>query len=856
MGTQLAAAFAMNAAADPLQAYRAKRNFAITPEPAKDPASAAGRGRFVIQKHWASRLHYDFRLELAGTLKSWAVPKGPSLDPKDKRMAVQVEDHPLSYGDFEGTIPPGQYGAGRVIVWDLGTWQPLGDAEAGYRDGHLKFELKGRKLQGRWVLVRLKGRGEKQPPWLLIKEQDAHVRAAADYSVVDALPDSVKEPVPTAPEPPAKPADGPPDRGRPPTHPTGAVRAALPASLQPQLATLVRAPPDDAADWVFEVKFDGYRLLARVDGKQVALFTRTGLDWTHRLPHLHEVMRGLQLPPGWYDGEIVVAGPNGMPDFGALQRSFDAQRTRDVVFHVFDLPYFDGYDLRAVPLYARRALLEQLLERHPSDTLRFSAVFDAAPQHLLASACQLGLEGVIGKRREAPYRSTRSADWIKLKCGQRQEFVIGGYTDPKGSRSGLGALLLGVYDSEGALRHAGNVGTGFTEARLRELRQTLAPLARRDSPFAGPVAAAGHANWVEPRLVAEVAFAEWTHSGHVRQAVFLGLRDDKKPEDIVRETPAVPPAASAAPSPPASAGGPSARRATGSPAMRVSNPDRVVDAQTGLTKADLVRYYKTVSALMMPHLKGRAVSLVRAPAGLAGELFFQKHASGDTLEGVDTLDPALSPGHAPLLTVSRPAGLLSGAQWNVIEFHTQNADASDHEHPNRIVFDLDPGEGVAWPQVREAAELTRAFLVELGLAPFLKTSGGKGLHVVVPLRRQHDWDTAKGFSQAVVAHMSRTIPQRFVAKSGPKNRVGKIFIDYLRNGSGATTVSAWSARARPGMGISVPVDWSELPTLRGGDHWTVATVHERLSTGNGPWAQYARSARGLARPIKTLQDAA
>lgn len=290
--------------------------------------------------------------------------------------------------------------------------------------------------------------------------------------------------------------------------------------------------------------------------------------------------------------------------------------------------------------------------------------------------------------------------------------------------------------------------------------------------------------------------------------------------------------------------------------MRVSNPDRVVDAQTGLTKADLVRYYKTVSALMMPHLKGRAVSLVRAPAGLAGELFFQKHASGDTLEGVDTLDPALSPGHAPLLTVSRPAGLLSGAQWNVIEFHTQNADASDHEHPNRIVFDLDPGEGVAWPQVREAAELTRAFLVELGLAPFLKTSGGKGLHVVVPLRRQHDWDTAKGFSQAVVAHMSRTIPQRFVAKSGPKNRVGKIFIDYLRNGAGATTVSAWSARARPGMGISVPVDWSELPTLRGGDHWTVATVHERLSTGNGPWAQYARSARGLARPIKTLQDAA
>lgn len=858
----------MKADVDPLKAYRAKRDFSRTPEPGQDPANARDprrdQGRFVIQKHWASRLHYDLRLEMGGTLKSWAVPKGPSLDPKDKRMAIQVEDHPLSYGEFEGTIPAGQYGAGRVIVWDRGTWAPEGDALAAYRKGQLKFELRGHKLHGRWVLVRLKGRDDKQPPWLLIKEHDAHARSAADHSVVDAQPDSVTDPVPAAPEPPAKPPAGPPDRGRPPSHPTGAVKAALPAALAPQLATLVRAPPADAHLWQFEAKFDGYRLLARVDGDALSLHTRTGLDWTHRLPHLHAVLRQLRLPAGWYDGEIVVAGPKGVPDFGALQRSFDAQRTSDVVFHLFDLPYFDGHDLRALPLTERRQMLEQVLAHvmaeadNPAvnDTVRFSAAFEVAPEQLLASACQLGLEGVIGKRRDAPYRSTRSADWIKLKCGQRQEFVIGGFTEPQGSRTGLGALLLGVHDHVGALQHVGNVGTGFTQARLRELKRLLNPLVRADSPFSGPAAAAGRVHWVQPRLVAEVAFAEWTQGGHVRQAVFVGLRDDKTPRAIVREIPATPPPSATAPSvKPRSPAQPARHTASKNPAMRVTNPDRVIDTQTGLTKGELVRYYDTVGALMMPHLKGRAVSLLRAPAGLGGELFFQKHASGDAMDGVDTLDPALSEGHAPLLTVRRPVGLLSAAQWNVVEFHTQNANAGEDAHPNRIVFDLDPGEGVAWAQVREAAELTRAFLWALGLSPFLKTSGGKGLHVVVPLRRQHDWDSVKRFSQAVVVHMSRTIPQRFVSKSGPKNRVGKIFIDYLRNGVGATTVCAWSARARPGMGISVPVGWDELAGLKGGDHWTVTTVHERLATGNAPWAAYARSARGLRTAIQRLQDA-
>ena len=831
-------------ALDDLTAYRTKRNFSLTPEPQGEAGPGAAPRSFVIQKHWASSLHYDFRLELDGTLKSWAVPKGPSFDPKSKRMAVQVEDHPLSYASFEGTIAPKQYGAGKVIVWDAGIWTPLGDPDQGLRDGNLKFELHGHKLQGRWVLVRMKAKSEKQVPWLLIKEKDAFARAAAEYSVVDELPDSVA----ALPKKMTDAAQTTPVNSTPAgSLPAAAIRAALPEKLSPQLATLAAAPPPEAADWLYEIKYDGYRMLLRIDGGDLRLMTRNGHDWTAKLKSLHDDVARMKLPDGWYDGEIVVPNDDGIPDFGALQRSFDAASTGEIVLYLFDLPYFDGHDLRALPLDARREVLQRVLARSPSERVRFSEVFEASPQSLVASACKLGLEGIIAKRRSSHYQCARSTDWIKLKCSQRQEFVIGGFTDPQGERAGFGALLLGVHDADGVLRYAGNVGSGFNEKSLASITRSLKSKVQTRSPFVAGTKVEGRPHWVAPTLIAEVSFAEWTRSGHIRHAVFRGLREDKDASAIVREKAVL--------VKPGKASSANAKGGAQSLAKRVhvTNPDRVIDSRTGITKIDLIRYYDLVGDLMMKHLKSRPVSLVRAPEGVDGQLFFQKHAETEKLPGLRQLDPALYISHPAMIEVASKQGLLSAAQWNVIEFHTLNTGTSSFKHPDRMVFDLDPGEGVPWAQVQEAAQLTQAFLTQLGLPSFLKTSGGKGLHLVVPLRRVHDWDTVKGFSQAIVQHMAKTIPQRFVAKSGPKNRVGKIFIDYLRNGLGATTVCAWSARARPGLGISVPVAWPELASLRGGDHWTVKTVHERLDTGNQAWDGYAKAARSLSAAMAALQ---
>ena len=855
------------ATTDPLKVYKAKRNFEITSEPAEGGAVARGELTFVIQKHWASRLHYDFRLELDGTMKSWAVPKGPSYDPKDKRMAVHVEDHPISYSDFEGTIPEKQYGAGKVIIWDKGTWEPLGDPREGYESGNLKFEMHGHKMHGKWVLIRMKGKGEKQEPWLLIKEKDDYVRPGAEFSVVDEMPDSVKKlampkagskaKAKTKAAPVAAPANKPapaakaaktakPTRGK--VH-AEAVKADLPESLSPELATLVDAPPSTPEDWVFEIKFDGYRLLARVEGKTVKLFTRNGHDWSHKLSNLVTGMTAMNLPDGWYDGEIVVHDEHGKPNFGMLQLAFDGSNTAEIVYFIFDAPYCNGYDMRNVPLEARRAMLQAVLGKTPSDMVRFSAEFGNDPHELVIAACKMGLEGVIGKRRDSRYVERRSPEWIKLKCGQRQEFVIGGYTDPQGSRTGIGSLLLGVYDKDGVLQYAGNVGTGFNEATLRELKKQLTVLDTDTSPFPPKAVAGRKHHWVKPKLIAEVAFAEWTKTGSVRHAVFHGLREDKPARGIKRETAKHMEDTVATQTKSNEPAAPAGKLPAD---LKVTNPDRVIDAQSGTTKIELVRYYALVGALMMEHLKGRAVSLVRAPAGVGGELFFQKHAEVGKLPGMKQMDQALDPDHPPMLEVGSAQGILSAAQWNVVEFHTQNATAKAYEAPNRMVFDLDPGDGVEWATMQEAAHLMHAFLDELGLPNFLKTSGGKGLHVVVPIKGGYDWDTVKDFSQAIVHHMAMTLPDRFAFKSGPRNRVGKIFIDYLRNGRGATTACAWSARVRPGLGISVPLAWDELSVIKAGDQWNVQNAHTRLDRGNEPWAAYAKSAKTLTAAMKQM----
>ncbi|MET0264536.1 MAG: DNA ligase D [Duganella sp.] len=830
---------------DSLKTYRAKRDFTITsePEPKTRPrglsAATSAALQFVIQKHWASSLHYDLRLELDGVMLSWAVPKGPSYDTHDKRMAVQVEDHPVSYNDFEGTIPPKQYGAGKVIIWDKGSWQPQGDPHKALAAGNLKFTLHGHKLRGRWVLVRMRGKGEKQQPWLLIKEKDDYARAAGEFSVVDEMPDSVK----ALPMPPL-PGDAP---AAPETAPMPAPASALPHTLAPQLATLVEAPPADPENWLFEIKFDGYRILSRIDGDDIRLLTRNGNDWTHKLDALRESLQRMQLPSGWYDGEIVVNNEDGRPDFGLLQKAFDDEAPGAMVYFLFDLPFHDGRDLRRLPLAQRRAILDSVLAAHAGhETVRYSAALAVAPQDMLAAACSMGLEGVIGKRLDGTYSARRNGSWIKLKCGQRQEFVVGGYTDPQGTRTAFGSLLLGTYDADGTLHYAGNVGSGFDGAALRSVKAKMDKLAADNSPFAPSRAIDRKAHWLKPTLVAEVAFGEWTSAGSIRHAVFKGLRKDKKARSIVRELPAhLKQENTVKDTEPMVAGKLPA-------SFKVTNPDRVIDRQSGATKIDLVRYYALVGALMLPHLKGRPVSLVRAPAGVGGELFFQKHADTDRMDGVKQLRQSLDPGHAPMLELSTQKGLLSAAQWNVVELHTQNANASSYEKPNRMVFDLDPGKGVGWKEVQEAAVLMKAFLDHLDLPAFLKTSGGKGLHVVVPVKPGYGWDQVKALSQAIVAHMAQHIPERFVLKSGPRNRVGKIFIDYLRNGRGSTTVSAWSARARPGLGISVPISWDEVADISSGDHWTVETVHTRLDVGNAPWDGYARAGKGLAAAMKKM----
>ena len=821
---------------DALKLYQAKRDFSMTSEPAEGGEAGKDALTFVIQKHWASRLHYDLRLELDGVMLSWAVPKGPSFDIHDKRMAVHVEDHPIAYASFEGTIPEKQYGAGKVIIWDQGTWQPLGDPHQAYAAGNLKFELHGHKMHGKWVLIRMKGRGEqreKQAPWLLIKEKDAFARPASTFSVTDELPDSVKDVVPPN-------------------------KTALPATLSPELATPVDRPPANPHEWLFEIKFDGYRMLARIENKRVQLITRNGNDWTSKLGALHKALLAMTLPDGWYDGEIVVHDEQGRPNFGALQRAFDGVDSAGIVYFLFDAPYLNGDDMRELPLLARRAALQAVLDKKSSDMVRFSDAFSLDPQKLLVAACKLGLEGVIGKRRDSPYVPRRSPDWIKLKCGKRQEFVIGGYTDPQGARTGIGALLLGIHDKDGVLQYAGNVGTGFNDASLRDLKEKLGKCETSVSPFPPKAVAGRKHHWVEPSLIAEVRFSDWTAAGVVRHAVFQGLRADKPAAAITREEGTQGRQTGETNVKGTVKGAVNTHTEPGAPfgklpvSLKISNGERVIDKQSGATKLDLIRYYAQVGALMLEHVKGRPLSLARAPCGVGGALFFQKHADVDRLPGVKQMDQALDPEHPSMLEVSSVAGILSAAQWNVVEFHSQNAIGKAYETPNRMVFDLDPGEGVAWQAMQEAAQLMQAFLDELGLPSFLKTSGGKGLHVVVPIKPARDWESVKDFSQAIVRRMADTLPERFAFKSGARNRVGRIFIDYLRNGRGATTAAAWSARLRPGLGISVPLAWGELMSVTAGDQWNVRNAHTRVEQGNTPWAGYAKAARSLSAAMKRL----
>lgn len=843
-----------------LDDYNRMRDFSATSEPAAVKRTGRKNAKdhalqFCIQKHDASHLHYDFRLELDGALKSWAVPKGPSLDPKVKRLAVHVEDHPLDYATFEGRIPEGHYGAGDVIVWDRGVWIPQDDPAKAYEKGRLKFELQGEKLEGLWNLVRTHMPG-KQEQWFLIKHQDGAARPESDYDVVSAEPDSVisertivakapKAKKTAKPKPIRKPAAPVKEKSAPLT---GARKAKLPDQIKPELATLVEKAPD--GQWSYEVKFDGYRIMARIDHDEVKLFTRNGHDWTHKLPEQARALAGLGLESVWLDGEMVVADEQGVPDFQALQNAFEAGRSGNILYYLFDMPYLNGVDLREVPVEERRAALATVLNASKDPLLRFSDAFGEDPQALLNSACQMRMEGLIGKRLGSPYVSRRSRDWIKLKCKHRQEFVIVGYTDPKGTRSAFGALLLGLHDRDsGKLRYAGKVGTGFTEATLDSIHQQLKPLQSKKPSVVNPPTGGElkGVHWLKPERLAEVAFAEMTKDGSVRHAVFHGLRDDKPARDITEERATTVKTASAK-KPAAKSSAASAKKAEPAPSqigmeegkVRITHPDRVIDASSGTTKVQLAQYYASVAEWILPQLKDRPVALVRAPDGIAGELFFQKNAERLAIPGIKTLDQKLT--GQPMMVINNAEALIGAVQMSTVELHTWNATSDNLDKPDRFVLDLDPDPALPWKRMVEATQLTLSVLDELGLKAFLKTSGGKGIHLVVPLTRKLGWAEVKDFSHAIVSHMAKLLPERFSALSGPKNRVGRIFIDYLRNGLGATTICAYAVRTREGMPVSMPIFREEVEDLKGGNQWNIHNAHERLAeVGDEPWADMKKT---------------
>ena len=784
--------------ADQLERYREMRDFSITPEPRGRKQSRKEKSlHYYIQRHDATRLHYDFRLELDGVLKSWAVPKGPSLDPAEKRLAVQTEDHPLDYGEFEGVIPEKQYGAGEVLLWDKGEWTPEDpDPRVALRKGTLHFRLNGEKLRGSWVLTRLRD----GKSWLLIKRNDES--ASKDVDIVEQRPESVK---------------------RAPKKARRAAKAEVPAFVTPQLATLVTSPPK-SGDWLYEVKHDGYRMLARLEAGEARLFTRSGKEWTAKLPHLARALAKTGIDQAWLDGEVVVPGADGRASFQALQNAFDAGADSKIVYYVFDAPFLDGKDQRQLPLKDRKRKLKSKFSKATPPSIRFSEDLTGSAAEVLEHACKLGLEGLIGKQADSVYVAGRSKSWIKLKCRLQQDFVIAGYTAPQGSRHGFGAIVLGVYEKPRKLVYAGKVGTGFDDKRLSTLSKQFAELKVKESPLENPPREKG-ITWVRPKLVAQVEFAERTNEGLIRQGSFMGLREDIPAKQVGVERPQPAPEESK---------------------IKISHPDRLIWPSLKITKADLARYYEEIGDWMLPHVANRPLTLVRCPDGAEAQCFYQRHlgmgASPGDLKQIERLRSS----KGKYLYLDTRRGILSAVQNGAVEFHTWGASIPEIKHPDRITMDLDPGPGVDWKELVRATQLTRTLLEKLGLKTFLKTTGGKGLHVVAPIEPRLEWDKVKEFTRLVAEFLVKADPELFTAKISKGVRTGKIFVDYLRNSETASAVSAYSARARKDAGVSTPLEWDELGRADIRDRFTVLTVPKRLARLTlDPWAEYASAKQSI-----------
>jgi bifunctional non-homologous end joining protein LigD len=813
----------------PLDDYRKKRDFTKSPEPRgqRQPAKPSTALAYVIQKHEASHLHYDLRLELDGMLKSWAIPKGPSLNPLDKRLAVHVEDHPLEYGSFEGIIPEGEYGGGTVMLWDRGTWEPLGDAHKGFEKGALDFELHGARLKGRWHLVRLK-RADKHDNWLLIKGDDSFAdpdgTAAVEKYMTSVSSKRTMEKISKAgvvdeDAPNRSPSQKEPVKKKPRVE---AWVEPPPEFVSMQLATLVRKPPA-GNDWIHEIKFDGYRIMSRLEEGEIRCITRGEKDWTQRFSEIAKQLSELDVSNALLDGEIVAVDSNGHMSFHALQQALKEGRQNVMHYYIFDLLFLNGQEMRKKTLLERKQALQELL---PEDRgqLHYSEHFDQPGPDVFRQACRIALEGIVSKRKDASYVSGRSKSWLKSKCLNEQELVIGGFTYQPKQKELLAALAMGYYQN-GDLIYAGKVGTGYTHDEANELVKKLKPLAIDKPPFKDLKEKLGpNVVWVQPKLVAQVFFNEWTDSGLLRQPSFQGLREDKAPREVTRETEAEVPQIYASPHKTVVAG------------ITISNPDKLMYPESGITKLELAEYYEAIANYMLPYVAGRPISLVRCPDGREKDCIFQRHPAVGMSPHIKPVSVTLNEPNE-FLTISDVKGLVALAQMAVLEIHTWGGRAKAIETPDRIVFDLDPAEDVVWANVRKAALELRDRLEEIGLKSFVLATGGKGLHVVAPIAEKYGWDDVKEFARLLAKSMAHDDPSRFTINMRKEQRVGRIYVDYLRNGKGSSFIAPYSTRKHEGAPVATPLEWDELTQTKNARPFDIRTILTHLKETGGAWGE-------------------
>jgi len=800
-----------------LEEYNRKRDFGKTPEPSGTKASTIPGHSYLIQKHDATRLHYDFRLELDGVLLSWAVTKGPSLNPADKRLAVRTEDHPLSYGTFEGTIPEGQYGGGTVMLWDRGSWEPLGDPHAGLKKGHLSFLLHGERLKGAWDLVRMSKEAKKEN-WLLIKKKDDFSRSGGAGDIVEKETRSVatkRTMDEIASDAPA--ANAAQNGGKA----ENALKSLIESYPEVELATLVDAPPA-GDEWLHEIKFDGYRLLGYLAYGDVRLITRNGNDWTHKFPSISASIAKLKAKTAVLDMEAVVLDPAGKSSFHAIQQALGEGGARlSIHAYVFDLLHLDGKDLRTNALVVRKRTLEELLKKSKQDEfLHYSDHAIGKGDAMLAKSCAMGLEGVVSKLADAPYSAGRQRTWLKSKCIKRQEFVIVGYTAAKTGSRAIGALHLG-YNQGGTLKYAGKVGTGFGMADAKSLYDRLAPLKTDKPPIQGlPRSILRLAQWVKPSLLCEVAFTEWTEDGRIRHPSFQGLREDKEPQGVIMEKPVAVKAVTS-------------KKVTESLdvlGVSISHPDRMVFEDTGITKGQIAEFYAAAAPWMMKDLGDHPISLLRCPAGTKGDCFYQRSPGMGLGPDIKPFRWKHKGKSYEYLYIESEKGLIELAQMGAIELHPWGARVDKIDYPDRLIFDLDPDEGVPFEAVKLAAKDMRKRLKAMGLESFLKCTGGKGLHVTAPLAEKDKWEEVKAFCAGVAKTMVEEVPAAYIATMTKAKRKGKIFLDFFRNDYTATAIADYSLRARAGAPVAVPLEWDELDRLRAANQFTIPDVLQRLKT--------------------------